>query len=151
MNMQHGPFDSFGKLLYLKSEKSHPAFTERRTSRPLFGGHAESEEQPLSSHSVHPPSHPHMGPLTPPLRPHLLAGGRSVRRLQACRENTLSCFAEEVRKTCKRCVGLGCCLPAWRRRAALCVQAAHMEVMEWNRVPAKSHPSASGTKKTFPL
>lgn len=44
------------------------------------------------------------------------------------------------------CVGRGC-----RWTAALCVQAAQMEVMEWYRVPAKARPAASGTKKTFPL
>lgn len=148
MNMQHGTFDGFGKLLYLQNgtpEKSHPALTDRRTSGPLFGFRAEGEEQPLSSHSVHPPTHQpaSAGPTGRPLHVLTCSGGRGVGPLQTFRENTLSCLVEEgVRDVREVCVGRGC-----RSTAALCVQAAQMEVMEWYRVPAKARPSASGTKK----
>lgn len=84
MNMQHGTFDEFGKLLYLQNgtpEKSHPALTDRRTSGPLFGFRAEGEEQPLSSHSVHPPAHQpaSAGPTGRPLHVLTCSGGTECR------------------------------------------------------------------------
>lgn len=76
MNMQHETFDSFGKLLYLRSERSHPGFTKKSTNSPLFGCLVEGEEQPLSSHSAAHPATVRGAPRTPPSRPHLLVGGR---------------------------------------------------------------------------